>query len=155
LRKLLPYVSFRGRAGRKEFWRAVGLSAVICLMGVILAVATAAMPSDVMAAGFVLAVVPILAASLVWVAAATRRLRDRNRSTMSSLLLIVGPQQLWSLASYIGDFTGSIYLKPALSIFAVGVGAWAFVELGLLRGTTGPNRYGPDPLQSPTAEVFN
>ena len=24
---------------------------------------------------------------------------------------------------------------------------WAFVELGCLRGTSGPNRYGPDPLK--------
>jgi len=26
-------------------------------------------------------------------------------------------------------------------------GLWAFIELGLLRGTPGPNEYGPDPLQ--------
>jgi uncharacterized membrane protein YhaH (DUF805 family) len=24
---------------------------------------------------------------------------------------------------------------------------WGFVELGCLRGTVGPNRFGPDPLQ--------
>jgi uncharacterized membrane protein YhaH (DUF805 family) len=27
---------------------------------------------------------------------------------------------------------------------------WAIVELGFLRGTIGPNRYGPDPLPLPT-----
>lgn len=27
------------------------------------------------------------------------------------------------------------------------INIWAFVELGLLRGTVGPNRFGPDPLQ--------
>ena len=31
--------------------------------------------------------------------------------------------------------------------FAITV--WAIVELGFLRGTLGPNRYGPDPLAPP------
>jgi uncharacterized membrane protein YhaH (DUF805 family) len=26
------------------------------------------------------------------------------------------------------------------------LGIWGFVELGCLRGTAGPNRFGPDPL---------
>jgi uncharacterized membrane protein YhaH (DUF805 family) len=30
---------------------------------------------------------------------------------------------------------------------------WLFVELGFLRGTRGPNRFGPDPLGNPEAEV--
>ena len=31
-------------------------------------------------------------------------------------------------------------------------GLWALIECGFLRGTTGPNRFGPDPLDSPTAQ---
>jgi uncharacterized membrane protein YhaH (DUF805 family) len=31
-------------------------------------------------------------------------------------------------------------------------GLWALIECGFLRGTTGPNRFGPDPLDSPTPE---
>ena len=34
-----------------------------------------------------------------------------------------------------------------LAIFII-VGLWFFVELGCLRGTVGPNQYGPDPLGS-------
>ena len=30
---------------------------------------------------------------------------------------------------------------------------WVLVELGFLRGTEGPNQYGPDPLATPTPEV--
>ena len=45
-------------------------------------------------------------------------------------------------------------MNPARRLFlglaAFAVGVWAFVELGCLRGTIGPNRYGPDPLE-PTA----
>jgi uncharacterized membrane protein YhaH (DUF805 family) len=28
--------------------------------------------------------------------------------------------------------------------FAIGI--WALIELGILKGTTGPNQHGPDPL---------
>ena len=31
------------------------------------------------------------------------------------------------------------------------VALWFFVELGCLRGTVGPNRYGPDPLAAAPA----
>jgi uncharacterized membrane protein YhaH (DUF805 family) len=34
----------------------------------------------------------------------------------------------------------------ALMVLAGALGLWAFVELGLLRGTAGANAYGPDPL---------
>ena len=32
---------------------------------------------------------------------------------------------------------------------------WALVELGMLKGTSGPNRFGPDPLQPSQVEVFS
>jgi uncharacterized membrane protein YhaH (DUF805 family) len=32
------------------------------------------------------------------------------------------------------------------SLASLAVSLWALVELGFLRGTAGPNRYGPDPL---------
>jgi uncharacterized membrane protein YhaH (DUF805 family) len=36
-----------------------------------------------------------------------------------------------------------------LHIISFGITVWAFIELGCLRGTRGPNRYGPDPLSAP------
>jgi uncharacterized membrane protein YhaH (DUF805 family) len=33
-----------------------------------------------------------------------------------------------------------------LNILSLAITLWAFVELGFWRGTFGPNRYGPDPL---------
>ena len=36
-----------------------------------------------------------------------------------------------------------------LSLAAAAIAIWAFVELGCLRGTPGPNQYGPDPLGNP------
>jgi uncharacterized membrane protein YhaH (DUF805 family) len=33
-----------------------------------------------------------------------------------------------------------------LHLVSFAITIWAIVELGFLRGTIGPNRYGPDPL---------
>jgi hypothetical protein len=38
-------------------------------------------------------------------------------------------------------------LDYLLGIIQLGIGIWALVELGCLRGTVGPNQHGPDPLQ--------
>ncbi|MGE3873090.1 MAG: hypothetical protein AB7F74_09050 [Parvibaculaceae bacterium] len=37
-------------------------------------------------------------------------------------------------------------LGRVLSIASLVVGIWALIELGILKGTDGPNRHGPDPL---------
>jgi uncharacterized membrane protein YhaH (DUF805 family) len=33
-----------------------------------------------------------------------------------------------------------------LSLVSLAISLWGFVELGCLRGTIGPNQYGPDPI---------
>ncbi|WP_439573435.1 DUF805 domain-containing protein [Phreatobacter sp.] len=44
----------------------------------------------------------------------------------------------------------SISLLSVLFTLAVGLaGLWALIDLGFMRGTVGPNTYGPDPLEAP------
>ena len=38
-------------------------------------------------------------------------------------------------------------------VVAFAFSVWLFVELGFLRGTRGPNRFGPDPLGNPEADA--
>ena len=38
-------------------------------------------------------------------------------------------------------------LAIILGLAGFGISIWALVELGFLRGTVGPNQYGPDPLE--------
>jgi uncharacterized membrane protein YhaH (DUF805 family) len=33
------------------------------------------------------------------------------------------------------------------------VSLWLFIEIGFLKGTQGPNRYGPDPLGQPQGDA--
>jgi len=42
-----------------------------------------------------------------------------------------------------GRTTGSAVI---FGLASLAVSIWAIVELGFLRGTPGPNQYGPDPL---------
>ena len=85
--------------------------------------------------------VPVIVA-LMWIslALAIKRLHDRDKSGWWLLLFGVAPSTLQAVASRVGS--GGVLLL----LVSVGISIWAFVEMGCLRGTTGPNSYGPDPL---------
>ena len=81
-----------------------------------------------------------------------RRLHDREKSGFWIFLFIFAPNLLSGVAEAITDPTAALVLGLA----SIAISIWAFVELGCLKGTTGPNDFGPDPLENPagTAAVF-
>jgi uncharacterized membrane protein YhaH (DUF805 family) len=117
--------SFQGRINRAKFWL------VHVLMWIVLAIVfaaifgSAAMAEDPQVAlqsvgvvgGIVFLVVYVLA---IWIglAIAAKRWHDRNKSAW------------WILIAFV----------PVIG------GLWYLIECGFLRGTTGPNKFGPDPL---------
>jgi uncharacterized membrane protein YhaH (DUF805 family) len=70
----------------------------------------------------------------------SKRLHDREKSAWWILVFGLLP----SVLSVAGQALGGIGAVLALVSFAISV--WGLVELGCLKGTTGPNQYGPDPL---------
>ena len=46
---------------------------------------------------------------------------------------------------------GPSFLSLIFSLVLAVAGLWALVDLGFLQGTRGPNRYGPDPLETAQA----
>jgi uncharacterized membrane protein YhaH (DUF805 family) len=74
-----------------------------------------------------------------------KRLHDRDKSGWWILLFWLGPGVLGSWQASTPDLGGGFILSLAAAAIAI----WAFVELGCLRGTPGPNQYGPDPLGNP------
>jgi uncharacterized membrane protein YhaH (DUF805 family) len=66
-------------------------------------------------------------------------LHDRDKSGWWLLVFYLLPAILGMVPESV---PGSLILM--LASFAVSI--WALVELGFLRGTVGPNRYGADPL---------
>jgi uncharacterized membrane protein YhaH (DUF805 family) len=98
---------------------------------------------DFWAGGALLAALVIIYIPLIWIGLAigAKRLHDRDKSAWWLLLFYLAPSVLSGAANHAGDVGFSILY---LASFAITV--WAFVELGCLRGTVGPNRFGPDPL---------
>lgn len=80
---------------------------------------------------------------LIWSSFATaiKRLHDRSKSGWWVLVFFVLPAIIGIGADAI-EGTGSW----ALNAISIVLNIWGFVELGCLRGTQGPNEYGPDPL---------
>jgi uncharacterized membrane protein YhaH (DUF805 family) len=71
-----------------------------------------------------------------------KRLHDRDKSGWWLLVFYVLPGVLNTIGETLAA-GGLIFFLASLA-----VSIWALVELGFLRGTAGPNRYGPDPLAS-------
>lgn len=89
----------------------------------------------------------ILIVAGVWSSFATgiKRLHDRDKSGWWILLFWFGPSVLSGGNSAMPDMRGGMLLSLAGAVIAI----WGFIELGCLRGTQGPNQYGPDPLGGP------
>jgi uncharacterized membrane protein YhaH (DUF805 family) len=149
--------SFRGRAGRIPFWL-VWVSWVLIIQVVdyawdagISAVLFASYGTVTTIAIRVLIAVPALVSG---VAVSVRRLHDRDKSAWwlvpyGLVPTAIGPLTLTLLPiDYVTLITASI-ASAALSL-------WALVDLGLIPGTRGPNRYGVDP-RAPlaVAEAFD
>jgi uncharacterized membrane protein YhaH (DUF805 family) len=162
--------SFKGRMQRLYFW------VTSLVVGVVASMVSSTMESIAQSFGFgfidpdtnafelsvplsvLLSVVGVLN---LWInyALAAKRLHDRNRSgwwllapTVALIVAIVFALVTLSLPEGEREPWNTIGI---IFVFAtVALGLWLVLEIGFLRGTQGPNRFGPDPLageQSGTA----
>jgi uncharacterized membrane protein YhaH (DUF805 family) len=163
---------FSGRINRAKIWLfflinvvyvLVAIAAVLAAIGPehIIAVAQHREPPDVLVRGPVL--FPVfsfiglcnLVLFFMSLAVTTKRLHDRNKSAWWLLVFIVLPFVL-QIARIVSIFaalqahgSAGFAINPTgtlLGGIAFLIAIWAFVELYCLRGTDGPNSYGPDPL---------
>lgn len=130
--------SFEGRVNRAKYWLValvtIGLSIAIAFL--LIAVALNSI------AGFSVLALLILIPTYVGVVVGVKRLHDRNKSGWWLLLYYLVPGILTGLA---GDSYEGTNL--ALNVVGHAISLWALIDLGFLRGTAGPNDYGPDPLE--------
>jgi uncharacterized membrane protein YhaH (DUF805 family) len=134
--------SFEGRISRQPYWL-VSVAMILLTMAVLGLVFGTVLVDGV---GAVAAGAPwllIIYVPLIWVglAVATKRLHDRNRSAWWLVPFYALPVVLDAVGDALGESLGIV-----LSLASLAISIWALVELGFLRGTPGPNRYGPDPL---------
>ena len=142
--------SFTGRINRGKYWLAVLIymavwttfiaGSLIWLGGLnidnLLSLAGAGLM--IWLIGFILLIVGTWSGLAVGV----KRLHDRDKSGWWILLFWLGPSIRGGSQTVTPDLGGGFILS--LAAFAIMI--WAFVELGCLPGTPGPNQYGPDPL---------
>ena len=156
------FFSFNGRIPRSDLWAgSFGLTlAAVVLVALLFPIASSLDldlrthisigPIDTL-----LIWVPIIPILIViyfcFFALVAKRLHDRNRSAWWLLILIIVPLldsvvfKLWSSKPVDGVNATQIIWAVARSVIAI----WFVIELALLKGTDGPNRFGPDPLAPP------
>lgn len=95
---------------------------------------------------------------MLWpgIAVLVKRIHDRNKSgafvwaLYAPLLAAIVVTILAIIAAAVnGDRSGAAswgVLSGALWFAVLGIGIWFFIEFGCMRGTIGPNRFGPDPV---------
>lgn len=146
--------SFEGRISRKRYW--IGI--IVLMIAMIVLTVVIAYPAGLSLLeesrgqrllSFALQLVFVYPSAALMV----KRLHDRNRPGAFALLLLV-PFVTVGLTDLYG-ITGNALSPNAYDVILTGilliVSIWFLVELGFLRGTIGPNRYGPDPLAPRTA----
>lgn len=141
------FTSFEGRINRKPYWMGVlVLIAVAVVAGIILMVL-----GGVLGTRMLMVLSFILQLALLYPSAAlmAKRLHDRNRPTwwVAFLLVPMVLQGLLGAFGVIGDPFSPTTLDHLFNLVVFAVAIWFLIELGILRGTVGPNEFGPDPLE--------
>jgi uncharacterized membrane protein YhaH (DUF805 family) len=167
--------SFRGRIDRAQFWRAILIYLVVLVTfeAAVMLYRHALFDPSVFAFLFVLNLLQSVIIGgggvlltmnqglasvvgfLMFVSALSvgaKRLHDRDKSAWW-LTILYGAVIFSVIQTAFGITSGNIplVLMSATEVYlffaiVVVLQAWYLIELGCLRGTAGPNRYGPDPL---------
>jgi uncharacterized membrane protein YhaH (DUF805 family) len=142
-------LAFRGRLTRLGYWRwqmaLVVLSAGFAYGAV--AVAMGGGPRWLSALVFA----PMLIAVVAGVGVVARRLHDRGRGVRWLIAFLVGPWGLAALSIWLpqhAPVADQAWTTPAVlatALLSLVLNVWGFVEIGVLRGQPGPNRFGPPP----------
>jgi uncharacterized membrane protein YhaH (DUF805 family) len=137
--------SFSGRLNRKPYWLTTLCIVLVLIVVMILVFAMGGAglaTGDFSGLGALLIIIALAYIPFLWIglAISAKRLHDRNKSAWWLLLFYLVPAILQGIGEQLGT-AGLI-----LTLAGLGISIWALVEIGFLRGTVGPNQYGPDPL---------
>ena len=134
--------SFTGRINRAKYWLVVVILLVYwVVMGTVIVLAFGVSAFTGTGAPLLIALIAFLLPFWIGLATGVKRLHDRNKSGWWLILFWIVPGMLTGGGSAMGETAGLI---PSLAGAALSL--WGLVEIGFLRGTSGPNNYGPDPL---------
>jgi len=142
---LQKYFSFSGRINRKPYWMFL-LSIFICML-IIGGIAGGFYGLGLYPVSVIIVGVGYLALIVASVSFAVRRLHDRDKSGWWLLVFYLVPAILGGIAKYVsGPEPGLNGFGAIFQLASTVISLWGLVEIGFLKGTVGPNRFGPDPL---------
>jgi uncharacterized membrane protein YhaH (DUF805 family) len=161
--------SFKGRINRKPWWLAsLGAGFAASLLTAILEAAARSSGEAIVnpethtfePTGIFGIAISLIGLANAWIAFAlsVKRLHDRDRTgwwLLWQLLIIVLAVFLIIVAIAVPQEQGALWyaLAGAAGLAAFVISIWLFVQIGFLRGTQGPNRFGPDPLGPARADA--
>lgn len=134
------FFGFHGRINRARYWGATGILFLIALVMTISEIALSHFYGETV--GSVAGGVIDVAMMIPNLAVSVKRLHDRN---LSAWWLLVGFLAVPFVAlGLVLEFTALVAIGAVVFVAAF---LWLVVQTGFLRGTVGPNRFGPDPLE--------
>jgi uncharacterized membrane protein YhaH (DUF805 family) len=144
MRDFFSALGFKGRIGRGRYWLLTGLYFLTLIVGLAVFAVTGAMldahPGDAITLVMVpIGIIFILAMFIAIAGAGVRRLHDRGKTGFWLCLYYGAP--LWLSKGAYFDVVGYVSLAIALGVFI-----WAIVDLGVLRGDSETNSFGPNPI---------
>ena len=138
------FTSLDGRINRAKYWAGVIIVVVAMLILQWIAVAIFGMGFLGRLITFIIGLIALYPLYAV----AGKRFQDRAKPAMYALIgVALGLlYQLLGLFGLAGSPGSPGALDYILGIAGIAVGIWYLIELGILKGTSGPNQYGSDPL---------
>ena len=153
------YLNPSGRIARKAWWLGtIGLVIIAILIQIVIRAAGSAF--GLHKSLFGQGLMALAAIYVPYYALTLKRLHDRGRPKFL-FYLFIGPSVAMALLTMVGltgamqevEIFGQMAVAPkynllgkSLNLAGVAVGLWALVELGFLKGQSGPNAHGEDPL---------
>jgi uncharacterized membrane protein YhaH (DUF805 family) len=134
------FTSFDGRINRAKWWAGSAILLVIWLV----------VDAIFGASTFGAALVVLVTLALFYPAYAVtaKRFQDRDKPGQTALygLIPVLVAALLYAFGFTGDLEGPNAIRWICILIYWGVGLWFLIDLGILKGTPGPNKFGGDPL---------
>ena len=144
------FLSTDGRINRLRFWIGTLILAAISTAAMMLNLAIIGVSQTAV----MLSVLVAFALAYPSYALMAKRFQDRDKPGTLALIGIVPTFVVNLLYTFrVLDPVEPSAVSRFLDVILVIVALWILIELGCLKGTQGPNRYGPDPLGQSQADA--
>ena len=148
------YTTFDGRINRKPFWMGAIVLFIVAFLVSLVVVGLLSMISQTLASLVSLLISLVLLYPSC--ALGIKRLHDRGKSGRL-MAVFIAPNVIFLIADMLGLTSRDVVmggetvpvptaLGGVLLLVSFVVAIWALIELGIRKGTPGPNAYGADPL---------